>query len=48
MTLTVEDFARFYQQVNGDPPFPWQDDLVRQVMSERAWPQLIDVPTGLG
>lgn len=48
MTLTVEDFAAFYQDVNGDPPFPWQSDLVRQVISERAWPQLVDVPTGLG
>lgn len=48
MTLTVEDFEEFYQQVNGDSPFPWQVDLVRQVLSERAWPQLIDVPTGLG
>lgn len=48
MTLTVQDFADFYQQANGDPPFPWQVDLVRQVLSERAWPELIDVPTGLG
>lgn len=48
MTLTVEDFADFYRQVNGDPPFPWQVALTRQVLSERAWPQLIDVPTGLG
>lgn len=48
MTLTVEDFADFYQQVNGDSPFPWQEDLTRQVLSDRAWPQLIDVPTGMG
>jgi CRISPR-associated endonuclease/helicase Cas3 len=48
MTLTVQDFADFYQQAHGDPPFPWQVDLVRQVLSERAWPELIDVPTGLG
>lgn len=48
MTVAVEDFAHFYQQVHNDPPFPWQVDLVRQVLSERAWPQLIDVPTGLG
>jgi CRISPR-associated endonuclease/helicase Cas3 len=48
MTVTAEDFADFYQQVNGDPPFPWQEDLTRQVLSDRAWPQLIDVPTGMG
>ncbi len=48
MNLTSEDFASFYLQVHGDPPFPWQSDLARQVLSERSWPQLIDVPTGLG
>lgn len=46
--MAFEDFQDFYEQVHGDPPFPWQVDLVRRVMSERAWPQLIDVPTGLG
>lgn len=48
MSLAVDEFAEFYQQVNGDPPFPWQVDLVRQVLTERRWPELIDVPTGLG
>lgn len=48
MTPTLEDFTPFYRQVHGDPPFPWQIDLVRRVLSERAWPQLIDVPTGMG
>lgn len=48
MTLTPEDFTPFYQQVHGDPPFPWQADLARQVLAERSWPQLIDVPTGMG
>ncbi len=46
--MVVEDFAPFYHQVHGLAPFPWQTDLVRQVLSDRAWPQLIDVPTGLG
>jgi CRISPR-associated endonuclease/helicase Cas3 len=48
MNVVAEDFVPFYHQVNGVPPFPWQRDLVRQVLSDRAWPQLIDVPTGLG
>ena len=48
MTLAPEDFEPFYQQVHGEPPFPWQSDLARRVLSELAWPQLIDVPTGLG
>jgi len=48
MSLSPGDFAPFYQQVHGDQPFPWQSDLARQVLSERSWPQLIDVPTGMG
>jgi CRISPR-associated endonuclease/helicase Cas3 len=48
MTLSVEDFELFYQQVHQDSPFPWQVDLMRRVLVERCWPQLIDVPTGLG
>jgi len=48
MNLMPEDFASFYEQIHGDPPFPWQAELARQVLSERVWPQLIDVPTGMG
>lgn len=48
MTLTPEDFTPFYEHVHGDPPFPWQSDLTRQVLTQRSWPQLIDVPTGMG
>jgi CRISPR-associated endonuclease/helicase Cas3 len=47
-TLTADDFAAFYEGVHGFAPFPWQLDLTRQVMGEGRWPQLIDVPTGLG
>ena len=29
-------------------PFPWQVRLVRQVASDRHWPELLDLPTGSG
>lgn len=48
MTLESADFFPFYSEINGVAPFPWQADLVEQVLGESAWPDLIDVPTGLG
>ncbi len=48
MTLTAGDFAAFYQDVHSMDPFPWQRDLVEQVLTEQRWPDLIDVPTGMG
>lgn len=48
MTLTTADFSHFYSEINGVAPFPWQDDLVGRVLDDGAWPDLIDVPTGLG
>jgi CRISPR-associated endonuclease/helicase Cas3 len=46
--LTAEDFPAFLHAVHGRDPFPWQAELVRQVLREGRWPDLIDVPTGLG
>ncbi|MBT0774160.1 type I-U CRISPR-associated helicase/endonuclease Cas3 [Kineosporia sp. J2-2] len=46
--LNAKDFALFYQAVHGHQPFPWQSDLVTWVLAELSWPQLVDVPTGLG
>ncbi|MFT4010369.1 MAG: type I-U CRISPR-associated helicase/endonuclease Cas3 [Nocardioidaceae bacterium] len=45
MTVT---FADFYESVHGHAPFPWQDRLAARVLDDGAWPQQIDVPTGLG
>jgi CRISPR-associated endonuclease/helicase Cas3 len=41
------DFGRFFKEVHGYGPFPWQEALVTRVL-DRGWPALIDVPTGLG
>jgi CRISPR-associated endonuclease/helicase Cas3 len=46
--LTTADFAPFYRAVHGYDPFPWQQDLTDQVLDRGRWPDLIDVPTGLG
>lgn len=46
--LTAADFPAFIEEVFGRPPFTWQTDLVHQVLAEGRWPDVIDVPTGLG
>ena len=48
MRLTAKDFTPFYQQVHERQPFHWQQDLVARVLTEGRWPDLVDVPTGLG
>lgn len=48
MTLAASDFFPFYSDINGVDPFPWQVGLVEEVLGSGAWPDLIDVPTGLG
>lgn len=46
--LTAGDFGRFFAEVHGKEPFPWQADLVESVVDAGRWPDVIDVPTGLG
>lgn len=46
--LAAADFATFYRYVHGVDPFPWQEDLVARVLADGCWPDLVDVPTGLG
>jgi len=48
MTLDAGMFCRFYTEVNGVEPFPWQADVVDQILTGRSWPSLVDVPTGMG
>lgn len=47
MSLQVQDFAAFFEEVHGHRPYAWQDELCRQVC-ERGWPAALDVPTGMG
>ncbi|MEH1016870.1 type I-U CRISPR-associated helicase/endonuclease Cas3, partial [Micromonospora sp. CPCC 206060] len=54
--LTPDDFAGFVNEVHGDltpggqlrEPFPWQQALLDRILAEGRWPDVIDVPTGLG
>ncbi|GAA1843829.1 hypothetical protein GCM10009836_23980 [Pseudonocardia ailaonensis] len=46
--LRAEDFPEFFRAVHGVDPFPWQLDLTGRVLAEGRWPDLVDVPTGLG
>jgi CRISPR-associated endonuclease/helicase Cas3 len=48
MTLSVGDFAAFHEAVHGWSPFDWQRRLLEQVVGERAWPRVLDLPTGAG
>lgn len=46
--LDASHFGEFHEEVRGYEPFPWQDDLVAEVLGSGTWPDVIDVPTGLG
>jgi CRISPR-associated endonuclease/helicase Cas3 len=46
--LTADQFPEFFERVHGWPCFPWQRDLIRRVLDQGRWPDLVDVPTGLG
>lgn len=48
MTIESRDFSEFYCKVHGYSPFPWQMDLLEKVLSRGSWPDLIDIPTGMG
>lgn len=48
MTLSIDDFAAFHESVHGWRPFDWQNRLLAQVVEERAWPRVLDLPTGAG
>jgi CRISPR-associated endonuclease/helicase Cas3 len=46
--LEAADFAEFYRAVHGHGTFPWQEQVVAKVLADGTWPDLVDVPTGLG
>ncbi len=47
--MHVEEFGDFYRELHDRRrPFPWQRDLVDEIVRRKAWPSLVDVPTGLG
>ncbi|MEU7587080.1 type I-U CRISPR-associated helicase/endonuclease Cas3 [Micromonospora sp. NPDC049230] len=51
--LTADDFTAFVAQVHSPragerTPFPWQRALLDRILADGRWPDVIDVPTGLG
>lgn len=46
--LSIHDFSIYFQAVHGYVPFPWQEELARQVITTGAWPSLLDLPTSSG
>ena len=55
MILTADDFDAFHVAVHGKDaegkdkhPFDWQSRLLRQVVKDRRWPGVLDLPTGSG
>jgi CRISPR-associated endonuclease/helicase Cas3 len=46
--MMASDFAAFHTAVHGRPPFDWQQRLVKQIVGERCWPRVLDLPTGAG
>lgn len=48
-TLTRGDFSTWFADTHGvERPYAWQTDLLQQVIEQRRWPDLIDLPTGSG
>lgn len=49
MTLSVSAFGAFHAAVHGGKqPFAWQQRLLEQVVRDKAWPRVLDLPTGAG
>lgn len=47
--LGIDDFEAFFAETwGGHRPFPWQQELLEYVVAQRRWPDLVDIPTGLG
>jgi len=49
MTLWTSDFGAFHAAVHGGmPPFAWQQRLLEKIVADKAWPRVLDLPTGAG
>ncbi len=49
MMLSTSDFGAFHASVHdGRAPFTWQQRLLEQIVRNKAWPRVLDLPTGVG
>lgn len=47
--LSPAHFGAFHAAVHGgQQPFAWQQRLLEQVVANKAWPRVLDLPTGAG
>jgi len=46
--LTAAQFPAFFEAVYGTEPFIWQQRLLERVLDTGRWPDVIDLPTGVG
>lgn len=46
--LTPADFPDYFRDVHGHDPFLWQTRLTDEVLRSGRWPDVIDLPTGVG
>lgn len=45
--LQASDFRQFFFELHNKDPFPWQEELAKQVCMS-GWPDVIDLPTASG
>jgi CRISPR-associated endonuclease/helicase Cas3 len=49
MMLSTSDFGAFHKAVyKGKVPFDWQQRLLEKIVLDKAWPDVLDLPTGAG
>ncbi|MCY4393933.1 MAG: type I-U CRISPR-associated helicase/endonuclease Cas3 [Rhodospirillaceae bacterium] len=48
MGLRPADFDEFFRAIHGHRPFPWQQALVEGLADCDTWPDVLDLPTGVG
>jgi CRISPR-associated endonuclease/helicase Cas3 len=49
MNLSISDFDAFHQAVHdGKCAFDWQNRLLDQIVRDKTWPEVLDLPTGTG
>lgn len=48
MKLETSHFTDFFDELWKCEPFAWQKGLLARVIEEGSWPDLVDIPTGMG
>ena len=49
MKLATSDFGAFHAAVHdGKQPFAWQQRLLEQIVRDKVWPRVLNLPTGTG